>query len=111
MNKEGPENDMNNPNKPLFVKTIEEIIDDEFETNKRLEEMSVKENKKNLTVNKNVFRQTLSEFITDMSSEILSAFEELVEKPNDFSVIFFKNNRMTYIGIIIILVSIIYQIA
>jgi hypothetical protein len=107
MNKEGPENDI----KPLFVKTIEEIIDDEFETNKRLEEMSVKENKKNLTVNKNVFRQTLSEFITDMSSEILSAFEELVEKPNDFSVIFFKNNRMTYIGIIIILVSIIYQIA
>jgi hypothetical protein len=106
MNKEEPENDI----KPLFIKTIEEIIDDEFETNRRLEEMSVKENKKNLTVNKNVFRQTLSEFITDMSSEILSSFEELVEKPNDFSVIFFKNNRMTYIGIIIILVSIIYQI-
>jgi L-lactate utilization protein LutC len=107
---EGPENDTNNPYKALFVKTIEEIVDDEYETNKRLEEMTIKENKKNVTYDTNIFNKSLTEIINDMSTELLSAFEELVEKPNDISVIFFKNNRLTYIGIIIMLLSSIYYV-
>jgi hypothetical protein len=94
--------------KPLFVKTIEEIIDDEFESNKRLEDMSVKENRRRAVGNTHPFKK-VKEFTTEMSSEILTAFEELVEKPNDMSVIFFKNNRMTYIGIIIMFISILYN--
>jgi L-lactate utilization protein LutC len=107
---EGPENDINNPYKPLFVKTIEEIIDDEYETNNRLEEMTIKENKKNVTYDTNIFKKSLTEIINDMSTELLSAFEELVEKPNDISIIFSKNNRLTYIGIMIMLLSSIYYV-
>jgi hypothetical protein len=107
MNKEGAEGAEGE--KPLFVKTIEEIINDEFESNKRLEDMTVKENRRRPVGNKNPFNKNLKEFTTEMSTEILTAFEELVEKPNDMSVIFFKNNRMTYIGIIIMFISILYN--
>lgn len=106
---ENPENVYLNPFEPLFVKTIEEIVDEE--KNERLKEMSEKANKEN--IKKDISSKTLNDISTEMSDNLLDLFDDFFKKPQKTSwidylqVILSKGNRLMYIGVLLIVISII----
>lgn len=110
---QNPENVSLDPFKPLFVKTIDEIITEEVES-ERLNSMS---KSANIPPKITPFHhKTLSELSINMSSSLLSLIDDLFDKPSNSSwpsylvLIFNKNNRMTYIGIIFIIISILFNL-
>lgn len=112
-----PENESLNPFKPLFVKTVEEVAEEnviERTINERTERMSDEENKRMArdTESNKIKSLTVDELIKDMSSSLLSLIDELYEKPYDISwldylqQILTKGRRITYIGAVFVILSV-----
>jgi hypothetical protein len=105
-----PENDSLNPFKPLFVKTVEDIITEENSKQpERLEKLSKQAN--TVLPTPLIQNKSIKQFSTDMSNSLLTLLDDLFNKPPNtpwptyLQELLTKNNRMTYIGTLFIILS------